>query len=120
MTTKTLQRLETLCRAGGMSDIQLGAALGVSTSTVRYWRIKLRLPPGGLAQRGRRGPRPGWYYRVYDRKTGVLIVTGNSRDCADALFISLKSFYSMVWKSKNIPGYRYQITKTEDEEGAAQ
>lgn len=113
MTTKTLQQLEALCQAGGMSDLQLGEALGLRKETVRYWRIRMGIPPGGIAQRGRKGPRPGWFYWVYDRESGALITHGNSKDCANALFMSQKSFYSAVWKANTNPAYRYRILKSD-------
>ena len=39
------------------------------------------------------------YYALYLRKTDELVCSGSSRECAEALGISVKSFYVMVHKS---------------------
>lgn len=109
MTTKILQGIKELCQVGGMTDAQMGSTLGITASTVRYWRIKLGLPPGGISQRGNHGPRPGRSYEVYDKKTGALMAKGNSVECSKAMFMTLKSFYSAVWKSKNNVPCPYKI-----------
>lgn len=39
------------------------------------------------------------YYAVYLRKTDELVCSGTSRECADALGVTIKSFYVMVHKA---------------------
>lgn len=52
------------------------------------------------------------YYSVYDRKSGALIITGNSIECSKALNIRYNSFLTLCAKSKQIPNpTRYRIVR---------
>lgn len=58
-------------------------------------------------------------YRVTDAKTGELIVDGNSRECADALFITVESFRATSHRHRNPEKYstvrrRYNVEEVQE------
>lgn len=47
-------------------------------------------------------------YKIYD-KDGKLLVTGNAHECADALQMTIHSFYSMISKVNAGTSKKYTI-----------
>ena len=52
---------------------------------------------------------PATFYRVIDKRTGELITEGRSKECAEALGLTLKSFYRTMCRVRSGEHRRYTL-----------
>lgn len=91
MTTGVFKKMLELYKSG-MTDRGIAEIVGCSSHTVGDWRKSMGLP----VNRKKVFRVPSTYYRVIDKRTREVITEGQSKDCAKALGLTLKSFYKTM------------------------
>lgn len=109
MTTRMILRIKELNEAG-MNDVMISERLGISYTTVSYWRIhKLGLPRTGVYRSKKR-------YIVYDGKTTQFIVEGTTKECADALHLTPATFRTAKTNFEKGIYRKYEIYEVKGDE----
>lgn len=76
----------------GLNDRVISETLGCNIQTVRFWRVRNSKPPN-------RSWEFRYYYKVYDKASGELLVEGLPKKCSEYLNIAEDSFRSIYCKS---------------------
>ena len=110
MTTKQLAEVLRLAKEG-YCDTAIGLRVGVSVSSVRYWRTKEGIPVG--KKEDNRGTKRNVYV-FYDRKSSQYLCEGTVPQIANALGISPKSIHSIISRTRSGALKKYEIFGVEE------